>query len=338
MTQPQPRPVLVTGAAGFIGFHVAHRLLRLGIEVIGYDNVNSYYDPRLKRQRIAELKAAQQSPGQLHFYENDITSEENLRRIFDRYQPSIVIHLAAQAGVRHSIESPGSYMDANLIGLQRLLEVSSHGKVDHFLFASSSSVYGARASYSRPFSESDPVDTPTSLYAATKVSGEAITHSYAHLYKMPTTAMRFFTVYGPSGRPDLALFKFAEALVRGEEITVYGAGGSQRDYTYIDDIVESILRLMHLPPEGEKSAPWRALNIGGGRPHTVLDLVQTLAEAYGLPPRILHMDEQPGDMAHTLADTRKLQALTDFTPSTELAEGVSRFVDWHREWSGHLDR
>ncbi len=331
MTLSLTRPVLVTGTAGFIGFHVAHHLLRLGVEVIGIDNLNSYYDPQLKRQRLALLRRAQHTEGQMSFYENDLTSTEVVKSIVSQHRPSAVIHLAAQAGVRYSIDNPESYVQANLVGLQKLLEVCARGGVDRFLFASSSSVYGKRRDYTLPFSESDPVGTPTSVYAATKVAGEALVHSYAHLYGISATSMRFFTVYGPWGRPDLALFKFAQALVAGEEITVYGNGGAQRDYTYVGDIVAAITRLLPLT-EGPG-----VVNIGAGRPHTVLDLVEALSEAYGLAPRIVHMDEQPGDMAHTVADVRALRRLIDFTPPTSLADGVERFVEWHREWSGNLD-
>jgi UDP-glucuronate 4-epimerase len=323
--------VLVTGAAGFIGFHLSRRLLAEGHEVDGYDGMTPYYDVRLKEARWAELGRFPRFRGQVAMLE-----DADALAAFAEPRPDIVVHLAAQAGVRYSLENPRAYVDANLVGTFNVLELARG--VGHLLLASTSSVYGANAA--TPFRETDRTDHPLTLYAATKKAGEDMAHAYAHLWKTPTTAFRFFTVYGPWGRPDMALFKFVAAGLKSEPIDVYGEGRMSRDFTYIDDLVEAVRRLIGLPPtEGapvgpqdslSPAAPYRVVNIGGGRPVGLLAFIDAVERALGreIERRLLPM--QKGDVPVTWASPDLLRALTDYVPETDVETGVRAFVAWYR--------
>ena len=331
---------LVTGCAGFIGMHCAEALLRSGQPVLGIDNLNSYYDPALKEARLARLHAL---PG-FAFEHLDVADRAAMRELFQRAAPRRVLHLAAQAGVRYSIEQPDDYTDSNLLGMANILQGCRAQRVEHLVFASSSSVYGGNAK--TPFAESDAVDHPWSYYAATKKAGEAMAHSYAHLYGLPCTGLRFFTVYGPWGRPDMALFKFTRAMLAGEPIDVYGEGRPVRDFTYIGDIVEGVLRVLAKPATPDpawnpaapgaatSNAPWRIFNIGGGAPTPLMDYIAALEAALGVKAKKLLLPMQPGDMPCTAADTSALRAWVGFTPATPVAEGVARFAAWYRQFYG----
>jgi len=330
--------ILVTGCAGFIGMHCVERLLARGEQVVGIDNLNAYYDVALKQARLARLTAR---PG-FRFERVDLADRAGMADLFARVQPRRVLHLAAQVGVRYSIDAPDIYTDANLLGFGHVLQGCRAARVEHLVFASSSSVYGGNAKM--PFAESDAVDHPISYYAATKKANEVMAHSYAHLYAMPCTGLRFFTVYGPWGRPDMALFKFTRAMLAGEPIDVYGQGRLVRDYTYIDDIVEGVLRVLDKPatPDaaydalrpspGASSAPYRIFNIGNSTPTVLMDYIQAIESALGrgADKRLLPM--QAGDMHSTAADTSALAAWVDFAPATPVGEGVARFVHWYREF------
>ncbi|WOP15484.1 NAD-dependent epimerase [Ottowia sp. SB7-C50] len=328
--------LLVTGCAGFIGMHCTEALLARGDTVVGIDNLNAYYDPALKQARLARLQAHPR----FTFERADVADRAALRALFARVRPQRVLHLAAQAGVRHSIDQPADYTDSNLLGFAHVLEGCRAAQVAHLVFASSSSVYGGNARL--PYAERDAVDHPISYYAATKKAGEVMAHSYAHLYGLPTTGLRFFTVYGPWGRPDMALFKFTRAMLAGEPIDVYGNGQLVRDFTYIDDIVQGVLRVLDKPatPDaafdpaepgpGTSSAPYRLFNIGGGAPTVLMDYIAALESALGIIARKRLLPIQPGDMHSTAADTSALQAWVGFAPSTSVHEGVARFVDWYR--------
>ncbi|HTW54421.1 MAG TPA: NAD-dependent epimerase [Stellaceae bacterium] len=334
------RPVLVTGAAGFIGFHLADRLLGEGREVIGLDNLNAYYDVELKKARLARLQAH----NGFTFAHLDLTQGAALRALVGKSRPAVLANLAAQAGVRYSLTNPHAYADANLTGFLNVLEASRHAEVKHLVYASTSSVYGANTKM--PFSTDDPVDHPLTLYAATKRANELMAHSYSHLFGMPMTGLRFFTVYGPWGRPDMALFLFTKAILSGQPIDLFAGGELERDFTYVDDIVESVRRIMDRPPApnpaweaggpgpAESSAPFRIYNIGGGRPVKVTHLVTVLEAALGrkAEKRVLQM--QPGDVVATRADTEALRRDTGFAPTTPIEEGVPRFVRWYREFYG----
>lgn len=325
---------LVTGAAGFIGFHVARRLLADGHDIVGVDGLTPYYDVALKRARLAILE---QSPA---FRAHVLMLEDMaaLERAARDAAPDVIIHLAAQAGVRYSLENPRAYVDSNLTGTFNVMEMARELQVKHLLYASTSSVYGANAAI--PFRETDRADHPLTLYAASKKAGEEMTHSYAHLWKIPTTAFRFFTVYGPWGRPDMALFKFVDAALKGAAIDVYGEGRMQRDFTYIDDLVEAIVRLVDRPPvEGapvgapdslSPVAPWRAVNIGGGQPVGLMDFVVAIERALGKPIRRNMLPMQKGDVPVTYAAPDLLEALTGYRPATALDEGIAAFVAWRR--------
>ncbi|QTD45293.1 NAD-dependent epimerase [Ottowia testudinis] len=327
---------LVTGCAGFIGMHAAERLLARGDRVAGIDNLNAYYDPALKKARLARL----QPHAHFSFEKIDVADRAAMADLFARIQPSRVLHLAAQAGVRYSIDAPDDYTDSNLLGFAHVLQGCRAARVDHLVFASSSSVYGGNTNV--PFAERDAVDHPISYYAATKKANEVMAHSYAHLYGLPTTGLRFFTVYGPWGRPDMALFKFTRALLAGEPIDVYGHGQLVRDFTYIDDIVEGVLRVLDKPAAsdaahnpaapgpGTSSAPYRILNIGNNQPTLLIDYITALESALGITARKNMLPIQPGDMHTTAADMSALQAWVGFAPSTPVQEGVARFVDWYR--------
>ncbi len=328
---------LVTGAAGFIGSAVTERLCALGHQVVGVDNLNDYYDVSLKQARLQ--RAAHPL---FTFIELDLADREGVAQLFVDQQFDKVIHLAAQAGVRYSIDNPLAYADSNLVGHLTILEGCRHHKVKHLVYASSSSVYGLN--HKTPFNTSDSVDHPISLYAATKKSNELMAHTYSHLYGVPTTGLRFFTVYGPWGRPDMALFKFTNAIMEGKEIDVYNHGDMRRDFTYIDDIVEGVMRIQDVIPEpnpdwtvetgspATSSAPYRVYNIGHGSPVKLMDYIEALEEALGIEAKKNFMDMQPGDVYMTYADTEDLFNATGYKPEVKVKEGVKAFVDWYRAY------
>lgn len=315
--------MLVTGAAGFIGAGVAERLLLRGADVIGVDNLNAYYDPRLKLARLAALAPHRQ----FRFIEADIADRGAMEALFRRERFATVIHLAAQAGVRHSIESPYVYAASNLTGFLHILEGARRAGVGHLIYASSSSVYGT--SRHLPFAISDRADTPVSLYAATKRANELMAHCYAHLFQLPATGLRFFTVYGPWGRPDMAPFRFAGAILRGETIDVYNYGRMQRDFTYIDDIVEGVVRVAEREPAG-----FRLFNVGASRPVGLLEFIGALEEALGRRARKRFLPLQPGDVVATHADVEDFWRFTGFRPATSIEDGLRRFAAWYREYYG----
>ncbi|MFY8115668.1 MAG: NAD-dependent epimerase/dehydratase family protein [Rhabdaerophilum sp.] len=327
-----PRRVLVTGAAGFIGMHQARTLLDAGCHVLGVDNLNAYYDPALKEARLETLKGR----NGFSFERMGIEDAAGIRRLFEEYRPDSVVHLAAQAGVRHSLNQPFDYTRANVDGFLSLLEAARHVPVRHFLYASSSSVYGANTKV--PFSEEDPVLHPVSLYAATKRANELMAETYAHLFDIPMTGMRFFTVYGPWGRPDMALWKFTEAILAGRPIDVHDEANMQRDFTYVDDIVTPIRLLLDNPPQREGAAsPHRIVNIGNHRPERLSDFIAAIEEACGRKAIRRALPRQPGEVTATFADVRRLQELTGFEPDTPIATGIARFVEWYRQ-SGFAPR
>ena len=329
---------LITGTAGFIGFHLARRLIANGHWVSGVDGMTPYYDVKLKQARHALLERSNAFKAHVAMLEDSSA----LRRIAEDERPDVIVHLAAQAGVRYSLENPRAYVDANLTGTYNVMEIARETQVKHFLLASTSSVYGANASL--PFRETDRTDHPLTLYAATKKGTEEMAHSYAHLWKIPTTAFRFFTVYGPWGRPDMALFKFVAATLKGEPIEVYGHGRMQRDFTYIDDLIEAILRLIDCPPrEGEPVAdldslspvaPYRVVNIGGGQPVGLLDFVDAVELSLGVPVMRIMREMQKGDVPITFASPELLEKLTGYVPSTRIDVGVRAFVEWYRGYYG----
>jgi len=322
--------VLVTGAAGFIGMHTCLRLAARGDEVVGIDNLNDYYSPRLKQDRLAQLASAPN----FRFEAIDIVDEAAVRRVLAGSGARRVVHLAAQAGVRHSMHHPQAYVASNLVGFGNVIEACRQAGVEHLVYASSSSVYGGNTRL--PFSEADNVDHPVSLYAATKKSNELVAYSYSHLHGLPTTGARFFTVYGPWGRPDMAYYSFARAMLQGESIQVFNEGRMRRDFTYIDDAVESVTRLLDRPPvrgpQGE--APHRVYNVGNHSPVSLMDFIGTLEQAIGRPAAKEFMPMQPGDMRETYADTSALKAATGFQPSTPLATGLRAFAQWFRAYHG----
>ena len=331
--------ILLTGAAGFIGFHLAARLLEEGCTVLGVDSLNEYYDPRLKRARLARLEGR---PG-FAFQRLDLSDREATAALFAEVRPKVVVHLAAQAGVRYSLTNPHAYADANLVGFLNVLEGCRHGQVAHLVYASTSSVYGANTHM--PFSVHDNVDHPLSLYAATKKANELMAHTYSHLYRLPVTGLRFFTVYGPWGRPDMALFLFTEAMLAGRPIQVFNQGRMRRDFTFVADIVEGVRRVIDLAPApnpawrgdrpdpGSSTAPYRLYNIGNHQPVELMHLIATLEQALGVQAIKQLLPMQPGDVPATYADIEDLTQATGFTPSTTIEEGVERFVRWYRnEW------
>ena len=315
--------ILVTGTAGFIGMHCAARLLEHGAQVVGIDNLSPYYSVQLKKDRLARLQHAQFSFTQL-----DVADAGALSKLFESHKPDRVLHLAAQAGVRYSLENPAAYVDTNLVGFANLLECCRRHPPQHLVFASSSSVYGTNTEL--PWSETQNVDHPVSLYAATKKSNELLAHAYSHLYGLNATGLRYFTVYGPWGRPDMSAMIFARAIVRGEPISVFNHGDMQRDFTYIDDIVEGTLRVL------ERPARYAVYNIGNHQPVRLLDFIATLERVLGKKARLEMKPMQPGDVKATYADTRALQKAVGFAPSTPLETGLARFAEWFRSYYGSL--
>jgi UDP-glucuronate 4-epimerase len=316
---------LVTGAAGFIGMHTSKRLLEAGHEVVGLDNLNSYYDPALKEYRLAQL----QPYPNFRFVKLDLADREGMAELFKQEQFQRVIHLAAQAGVRYSLEAPFDYVDSNLVGMMTILEGCRHNRVEHLVYASSSSVYGMNTKV--PFSESDNVDHPVSLYAATKKSNELMAHSYSHLYNIPTTGLRFFTVYGPAGRPDMAPWLFTEAIMQGKPIKVFNHGKMQRDFTYIDDIVEGVYRIQDVIPT--QQAPYSLYNIGNNQPIELKAFISAIEKACGKEAEKIYMEMQPGDVPRTYADTQQLEAAVGYKPATHIDKGMQAFVDWFTEYT-----
>lgn len=328
--------ILVTGTAGFIGFHVARRLLREGHAVTGVDGMTPYYDVTLKQARHAMLRAF----GQFTCHEFMLEDMQAMERTFAQCRPELVIHLAAQAGVRHSIESPGGYISANIVGTYNVMEQVRQHRPRHFMLASTSSVYGANTDV--PFVESQRCDHPLSLYAATKKATEELAHSYSHIWQVPVTAFRFFTVYGPWGRPDMALFRFTANTLAGKPIDVYNNGRMERDFTYIDDLVEAICLLCEKPPRGPGEpdpgaspvAPYRVINIGNSQPVSLMAFIEAIEKALGRPCIRNYMPMQPGDVIRTWADCTALRDLTGFCPATSVQDGVDAFVAWYRAYYG----
>ncbi|HSM83626.1 MAG TPA: NAD-dependent epimerase [Nodosilinea sp.] len=324
--------VLVTGVAGFVGYFVARRLLDSGLEVYGIDNLNDYYDVRLKRDRLAQLEP----DAGFTFEQLDLFDREGMLTLFRGHRFQYVVHLAAQAGVRYSLENPFAYSDSNLSGFLNLLEGCRLMGVDHLVFASSSSVYGANRKV--PFAVEDRVDHPVSLYAATKKANELMAHAYSSLYEIPTTGLRFFTVYGPWGRPDMAYFKFVEAILAGQPIQVFNQGQMKRDFTFIDDVVEGVVRVMERPPTGnsdptsDSQAPYRIYNIGNHQPVELLRFIQVIEAALGKKAETILAPMQPGDVPATYADVSDLMNDVGFAPSTPIEVGIQQFVDWYREY------
>jgi UDP-glucuronate 4-epimerase len=332
------RTILITGAAGFIGFHLSKYLLKESYNVIGIDNLNDYYDINLKKDRIKILL----SSNNFIFHKIDIKNKVDVDSIFKTYKPNFVINLAAQAGVRYSIENPYAYVDSNLMGFINVLEACRHYPVEHLLFASSSSVYGGNKV--APFSTNHTVDHPVSLYAATKKSNELMAHTYSHLYEIPTTGLRFFTVYGPWGRPDMAYFSFTKDILAGKPIRVFNYGKMERDFTYIDDIIEGVVKLIDKIPVANKGwderkddlstsfAPYKIYNIGNNNPVPLMRFINALELAIGREAEKIYMDMQPGDVLRTYADVSDLEKDIGFKPSTSIEDGLRRFVDWYKDY------
>lgn len=315
---------LVTGGAGFIGFHLSKSLLEQGANIIGFDNLNDYYDVQLKKDRLDILKKYDN----YNFIKGDLADGEDVLRIFREYAPQVVVHLGAQAGVRYSIDNPGAYMQSNMIGFFNMLEGCRHFPVEHLVYASSSSVYGGNEKV--PFSTEDKVDEPISLYAATKKSNELMAHAYSKLYNIPVTGLRFFTVYGPYGRPDMAYYKFTKKILAGEPIQIYNNGDMYRDFTYIDDIVKGIENILCNPPmQNAKGVSYKLYNIGNNKPEKLMDYIETLEKCLGKTAVKEFLPMQPGDVYQTYADVTDLMRDYDFKPNTTIEEGLSRFVAWY---------
>jgi UDP-glucuronate 4-epimerase len=324
--------VLVTGVAGFIGYHLAQRLLADGIQVYGIDNLNDYYDVGLKKARLAHL----QPQAKFQFEYLDLSDRAGLANLFERQAFDAVINLAAQAGVRYSLSNPHAYVDSNLTGFVNLLEGCRHQAVRHLVYASSSSVYGVNPKI--PFATSDNVDHPISLYAATKKANELMAYTYSHLYRIPTTGLRFFTVYGPWGRPDMAYFKFVKAIEAGQPIEVYNHGNMQRDFTYIDDVIEGVVRVMHRPPAPvAPEAPYKLYNIGNHQPVALSRFIEVVEAALGKTAQQILLPMQPGDVPTTYADVDDLMRDVGFRPSTAIETGMARFVEWYRGYYGSAE-
>ncbi|PEX88713.1 NAD-dependent epimerase [Bacillus cereus] len=319
---------LITGAAGFIGMHLSKQLLEMGCKVIGYDNLNDYYEVSLKERRLNILSQYEK----FTFHKADLTDKEYLEQLFVENDINIVINLAAQAGVRYSIENPDAYIQSNVVGFLNILEMCRHHKVEHLLYASSSSVYGANKKI--PFSTEDQVDNPVSLYAATKKSNELMAHTYSHLYNVPTTGLRFFTVYGPYGRPDMAYFSFTKAIMEGKPIKVFNEGDMYRDFTYIDDIVDGIIKLLENSPVlNNKELPYKVYNIGNNKPVKLLDFIQAIESAVGKEAVKEYYPMQPGDVYQTYADVSDLINDVGFKPDTSIEMGISKFFAWFEQYN-----
>ena len=334
------KTVLVTGAAGFIGFHVSQRLLRDGHTVVGLDNLNNYYSVELKQARLKQLE----QHARFEFHTLDLAGRADMAAFFEHSRFDQVVHLAAQAGVRYSLTNPHAYIDSNLVGFANLLEGCHHHKIEHLVFASSSSVYGANRKV--PFQIDDRVDHPVSLYAATKKANELMAYTYSHLYAIPVTGLRFFTVYGPWGRPDMAVYRFTEAMLAGRPIDVYNRGEMRRDFTYVDDIVEGVVRVLDKVPRAEAvmqgagndppspAAPYRLYNIGNSQPVNLMTFIKTLEKRLGVEAKLNLMPMQPGDVLETYADIEDLMRDVGFRPATSLEDGLRRFVAWYRGYHG----
>ncbi|MFM6004877.1 MAG: NAD-dependent epimerase [Sphaerospermopsis kisseleviana] len=330
--------ILVTGAAGFIGFHLSQRLLNRGDEVIGLDNLNNYYDVSLKQARLAQLQSQQL----FTFAQLDLADQEGINNLFTTHQFDVVVNLAAQAGVRYSLQNPHAYINSNILGFTNILEGCRHSQVKHLVFASSSSVYGANTK--TPFSIHDNVDHPISLYAASKKANELMAHTYSHLYGLPTTGLRFFTVYGPWGRPDMALFLFTKAILSGNPIDVFNYGKMKRDFTYIDDIIEGVVRVTDNIPQGNphwsgdkpdpgtSKAPYKIYNIGNNNPVELLHFIEVIEDCLGMKAQKNMLPLQPGDVTMTYADVDDLIADVGFKPATPIEVGIRRFIDWYRNY------
>ncbi len=339
------KTTLVTGSAGFVGFHTACSLLKQGVGVVGFDNVNDYYDINLKQARLKQLAELSRKTGvEFTFIKADLADADAVNQVFSDYTFDRVIHLAAQAGVRHSLSHPQEYVSSNLVGFANILEACRNTNAPHLTYASTSSVYGANTKM--PFSEHDGVDHPLQLYAATKRANELMAHSYSHLFNLPTTGLRFFTVYGPWGRPDMALFLFTQKILNGDPIPVFNNGDLSRDFTYVDDIVEGVLRASDdiatpnpnwnasTPDPATSNAPFRIFNIGNSRPVRLLDYVEALEEALGQKATKEFLPMQPGDVKSTHADVSMLEAAVDYSPHTSIKVGVARFVQWYKDYYG----
>ena len=326
--------VLITGAAGFIGYHLTQRLLKDNIQVYGIDNLNNYYDVNLKKDRLAQLKLHSEFTFELL----DLSDNPSVTQLFQTQTFDYVVNLAAQAGVRYSLQNPQAYIDSNITGFVNLLEGCRHTSIKHLVFASSSSVYGVNRKI--PFSTSDNVDYPISLYAASKKANELIAHTYSHLYSLPVTGLRFFTVYGSWGRPDMAYFKFVKAIEEGKPIDVYNSGEMQRDFTYIDDIIEGIVRVMYKPPssqdrsnsEATDKPPYKLYNIGNNKPVALKTFIEVIEKALGKEAKKNYLPMQPGDVPITYADVEDLMQDVGFRPSTSIEDGIAQFVQWYREY------
>ena len=340
--------VLVTGSAGFIGYHLCKKLLENNYQVLAFDNINNYYDQILKENRIKDLKKlALNKNRDFYFLKGDLSNKNDLKKIFEnnpfpKKSISYVVHLAAQAGVRYSIENPSAYVESNLVGFSNIIEECRKNKIKHFVYASSSSVYGGNKSI--PFKESDNVDHPISLYAATKKSNELVAHTYSHLFGLPSTGLRFFTVYGPWGRPDMALYKFTKLIMEDKPITVFNYGNMTRDFTYIDDVIESIFRLLKKPPSKNKSfdrvkgkcseswAPYKIFNVGNSCPTKLTNYIDAIEKYIGKKPKIIFEEMQPGDVETTFAETNSLEEWVNFKPNTSIDEGIKKFIDWYLDY------
>jgi len=340
MRKSAPMKILLTGAAGFIGMTTSLRLLARGDEVVGLDNLNDYYDVRLKQDRLARLTPN----ARFKFVQMDVADRAGTEALFAAEKFDRVIHLAAQAGVRYSLQNPHAYVDSNVVGFMNMLEGCRHNAVQHLVYASSSSVYGGNTKM--PFSEHDSVDHPVSMYAATKKANELMAHTYSHLFGLPTTGLRFFTVYGPWGRPDMALFLFTKAILEGRAIDVFNHGNMQRDFTFVDDIVEGVIRVLdrtatadpayraEAPDPGTSNAPFRVFNIGNHNPVPLLDFIGCIEEALGMKAQKNLLPLQDGDVPATYANVDALQAWTGFMPATDIRTGIGRFVAWYRDYYG----
>lgn len=319
--------ILLTGAAGFIGMHTAKRLLARGDEVIGLDNLNDYYDVNLKKNRLLKLTESKN----FRFVKIDLIDDKNIKKLFEEEKFNAVVHLAAQAGVRYSLTHPQAYISSNVAGFCNILEACRCHPIEHLVYASSSSVYGGNTKL--PFAEQDSVDHPVSLYAVTKKTNELMAHTYSHLYQLPTTGLRFFTVYGPWGRPDMALSLFTQAILSGEAIRVYNYGKMRRDFTYVDDIVEGVLRVLDRPPRTD-STPYKIFNIGNNKPVELLDFIACLEEALGKRATKEYLPLQDGDVPETYADTQALNQWVGYVPTTEIKQGIGKYVNWYRSYYG----